>query len=246
MNILGLTGVKGSGKDTLAQYLIDVFGVKRIGFADELYQQVANEYATTVLALNRRETKESALPFLALKFCQDVRFVEVALQSITKSRALRKACLDAYQTGNVPAHASARRVKSILNAPRSPRWTLQLWGTEYRRKSKYGVDSYWLDIVAAAIAKEPTQTFVITDVRFRNEAELVKRLGGHLMRIRRPVLEEREAADRAMNGTAAHPSEVEMLTYPVPYEVVNEEGKPDSLLRGFDRLQLMPAHAKAA
>lgn len=242
---IGLLGAKGSGKDTLAAYLTADLGYERTSFAEELYRQVAATYGITVEHLSRRDTKETALPFLALKQCQDLHFVEIALQSLTGSMRLRRDCLAYAATGAMPAHASARRVKTLLNAARSPRWVMQLWGTEYRRKSKYGVDSYWLDIVAAVIAKQPHKRFVITDVRFINEAKFVEQLGGTLIRIRRLLLEEREAADRARNGTAAHPSEVELLNYPGPYEVFNTEGDPGSLKRGFDQLGLV-ASAQAA
>lgn len=236
MEAIGLLGAKGSGKDTLAAYLTDEYGYIRTSFAEELYRQVAATYDITVEQLGRRDTKETALPFLALRHCQDIRFVEVALQSLTRSAALRTAARAYAATGNMPAHAPARRVKALLNACRSPRWVMQLWGTEYRRKSKYGVDSYWLDLVAAVIAGSPQKRFVITDVRFINEAKFVEKLGGSLIRIRRPLLEALEAADRARNGTAAHPSEVELLNYAGPFEVVNLEGDPMSLKRGFDRL----------
>jgi hypothetical protein len=242
---IGLLGAKGSGKDTLAAYLVAELGYERTSFAEELYRQVAATYGITVEHLSRRDTKETALPFLALKHCQDLQFVEIALQSLTGSARLRQACLAYAATGTVPAHAPARRVKALLHAGRSPRWVMQLWGTEYRRKSKYGVDSYWLDIVAQVIAAHPHQRFVITDVRFINEAKFVEQLGGVLIRIRRLLLEEREAADRARNGTAAHPSEVELLNYAGPLEVFNTEGDPSSLKRGFDQLGLALA-AKAA
>jgi hypothetical protein len=236
MKVIGLLGAKGSGKDTLAADLHTAYGYLRTSFAEELYRQVAATYRITVEQLANRETKETALPFLALKHCQDKQFIEVALQSLTRSNALRKACLTYATTGSMPAHSSARRVHALLNAGRSPRWVMQLWGTEYRRKSKYGVDAYWLDLVAAVIAASPHQRFVITDVRFINEAKFVEKLGGALIRIRRPQLEAREAADRARNGTAAHPSEVELLNYPGPFEIHNIEGEPLSLKHGFDRL----------
>lgn len=236
MKEIGLLGAKGAGKDTLAAYLIAEHGYERISFAEELYRQAAEAFNITVEVLGHRDTKETALPFLALRHCRDVRFVEVALQTLTTSQRLRRACLAYVSTGKMPAHASARRVKTLLNQGRSPRWTMQLWGTEYRRKSKYGVDSYWLDIVAATISANPHKRFVITDVRFINEARFVERLGGLLIRVRRLQLEAREAADRARNGTAAHPSEVELLNYQGPLEVFNTEGDPSSLKRGFDLL----------
>lgn len=245
MKVIGLLGAKGSGKDTLAAYLTDENGYVRTSFAEELYRQVAATYSITVEHLSRRETKETALPFLALKHCQDIRFTEVALQSLTRSKRLRKACLAYVVTGAMPAHVAARRVKELLNTSRSPRWVMQLWGTEYRRKSKYGVDAYWLNRVAAVIASQPQQRFVITDVRFINEAKFVELMGGALIRIRRPLLEAREAADRARNGTAAHPSEVELLNYAGPFEVLNVEGNPMSLKDGFDQLGF-EGFAKAA
>ncbi len=245
MKLLGLLGVKGSGKDTMAKYLIEQVGYVRIGFADELYKQVAQAYSTTVETLNRRETKESALPFLTLAHCKDLHFVEVAIGQLTHSTALRKAALAYASSGVMPAHAPSRRVKQLLKAARSPRWTLQLWGTEYRRRSKFGVDSYWLDIVAAIVKANPQQLYVITDVRFINEARFVEALGGALMRIRRLMLEEREAAERARKGTAAHPSEVELLDYKVDHEVVNQEGQPDSLMRAFQLLGLVPLRKAA-
>ena len=54
---------------------------------------------------------------------------------------------------------------------------LQWWGADFRRH--YKGESYWLDKMLARMetitAKE---VLVITDVRYPNEAELVKRAGG--------------------------------------------------------------------
>ena len=38
--ILGLTGVRGSGKDTLADHLVDRYGFRRIAFADPVREKV--------------------------------------------------------------------------------------------------------------------------------------------------------------------------------------------------------------
>ena len=38
--ILGLTGVRGSGKDTLADHLVDHYGFRRIAFADPVREKV--------------------------------------------------------------------------------------------------------------------------------------------------------------------------------------------------------------
>ena len=208
--IVGMMGLRGSGKDTTARYLIEQNYV-RMGFADALYQEIAQAFGVTVEFLGNRDTKESDLPELSLARCQDAGFVKEVLK------------LAGY---------SYKRRKEML-APRSPRFILQLWGTEYRRRGENGRDSYWLDIVRAAIDASPDRSFVITDVRFNNEADFIEAIGGILVRVRRPELEAREAADRKKNGRAAHPSETELLTRKVNHELFNLEGQPEALRHGI-------------
>lgn len=205
--LIGLLGVKGAGKDTAATLLVHRLGFVRIGFADALYREVAEAFGVSIEFLSRRETKESPLPELALERCRNPDFIEVARASGT-----------------------------VLQA-RSPRWILQVWGTEYRRRSRFGWDSYWLDQVAARIDAHPEQRFVVTDVRFSNEATFVEQRNGLLLRIRRPVLEDLEAQARAAGDpTALHPSATQLLDRDVGAEAVNEEGDPESLLRGLTRI----------
>lgn len=207
--VVGLLGVKGSGKDTCAQYLIDMAGFRRIGFADALYQEVADAFGVTVAFLGNRNTKETPLAELALNQCNDKGFKQCVAEEM------------GWQ-GVTPA---------LLAQPQSPRFVLQLWGTEYRRRR--GVDSYWLDQVAVAIEAHPLDSFVVTDVRFLNEFNFIGQRGGMRVRIRRPELEAREAAERAKNGRAAHPSETELLGEAADVEIFNIEGRPESLRDGI-------------
>jgi hypothetical protein len=67
----------------------------------------------------------------------------------------------------------------------SYRKLLQLWGTEYRRKQD---PDYWVKRLESKLAG--LEKAVIDDVRFPNEVELIKRLGGKVIRIDRPQLAE--------------------------------------------------------
>ena len=126
---------------------------------------------------------------------------------------------------------------AALEAPRSPRWTLQLWGTEYRRRGVYGRDSYWIDLVASRIQRESGARFVVTDVRTYGEARYIEDIGGVLVRIRRPELEARESAAREKGVlTALHDSETELLGYPVRLEILNREGEPQNVLEELSPL----------
>lgn len=61
---------------------------------------------------------------------------------------------------------------------------LQWWGTEYRRAQN---PDYWVDKLAERISHNSSenQVFVITDVRFENEANYVRNNGGVMVRMRR-------------------------------------------------------------
>lgn len=67
--------------------------------------------------------------------------------------------------------------------PTSPRMRrlLQLWGTDWRRKQDR---DYWTKAEARTVPEHGR--FFYTDVRFPNEVELVRSLGGLLYRIDRP------------------------------------------------------------
>ncbi|MHB1642041.1 MAG: deoxynucleotide monophosphate kinase family protein [Acidithiobacillus sp.] len=68
----------------------------------------------------------------------------------------------------------------------SPRQILQWWGTEYRRAQR---EPYWIDKVRDRILSNGSLGWVITDVRFQNEADLVQELGGQLGLVLRPGIE---------------------------------------------------------
>lgn len=228
--VIGMVGAKGSGKDTCAAVLVKELGFKRVAFADKLYKEAADAYGVSVAFLGNRDTKETDLAALSLERCTNLHFVEVALETAVTSKPVRASALSVLSGNGYLPHVSRRRARQALKAARSPRWVLQLWGTEYRRKSKYGWDSYWLDVIRALVNAEPEANFVITDVRFNNEGDYVElELGGVLYRTRRPALEAREAAERAAKGRAAHPSETEMLNRKVSVELVNREGMLDEL-----------------
>ena len=94
---------------------------------------------------------------------------------------------------------------------RSPRQILQWWG-DYRRAQdrKYFVDATTLAIV------DCLDDVVITDVRFPNEAALVRQLGGQLWQIRRPGYEA---------GGTGHASDTD-----------GSEFRPDVVLENFGGL----------
>jgi hypothetical protein len=64
------------------------------------------------------------------------------------------------------------------------RLILQGWGTDYRRKM-FGED-YWTRKWLQRIKESPAMVVVTPDVRFFNEAQLIRALGGYVFKVVRP------------------------------------------------------------
>lgn len=204
--IIGLMGAKGAGKDTAARFLMDERGYARTGFADALYKEAATAFGLSVAFLNNRSTKETDLPELALAHCNVTPYVE---------------CVACHANHGV-------LTLDYLEQPRSPRFILQYWGTEFRRLGYPGVyegfNDYWLNLVDTILRESPEVSYVITDVRFPNEYNFVREQGGRVGRIRWPELEAREKVSRGQKGSAAHSSETSLLDHSADIEFFNGDG----------------------
>lgn len=214
--IIGLTGARGAGKDTVAKMLASELFV-RTAFADALYIEVAKAYGVPVDLLQYRSTKETPLMALALERCADLGFV--ARMRDVFAQELAECAKHAWLPESLDFFAAIRQDEVLaqwMAEPRSPRFILQYWGTEYRRE--VSGDSYWRDQVSSQLQTRPDEKFVVTDVRFPDEANLLRSMGGAIIRVTRPELAyEDQTADK-------HPSELAMLDYPCDGELVNREG----------------------
>lgn len=127
MNHIGLAGPLRVGKDTVADYLVANHGFLKYSFSDALYREVRDAYALADQTILRSaETKELPTERLALKECDNEEF--------------RRACANAEFGERIDLGPA--EYASFLTAPRSPRWVLQRWGTEYRRAQN---PDYWVD-----------------------------------------------------------------------------------------------------
>lgn len=67
-----------------------------------------------------------------------------------------------------------------LNMNITPRWILQYWGTEVCRVGFH--EDIWISSIENKL-RNTSQSVVISDCRFTNELETIKRLGGHTIRV---------------------------------------------------------------
>jgi hypothetical protein len=68
------------------------------------------------------------------------------------------------------------------------RLLLQFWGTEFKRGMVS--DTYWVDMLRDWILEHCTSTqeiVLVPDIRFPNEVAMIRKLGGVVIKVRRPI-----------------------------------------------------------
>jgi len=79
----------------------------------------------------------------------------------------------------------------IPNLGVSARHCLQTLGTEWGRNLIS--DSIWIDITRHRIEESDANVFIIDDVRFDNEAEMIRDMGGEVWKLSRSGVNENDA-----------------------------------------------------
>lgn len=106
----------------------------------------------------------------------------------------------------------------------TPRWALQNFGTE-ACMPVFGKD-IWIKSLERQVVGDPLgRDWVITDVRFPAEAEIIKEWGGKVVRIDRP--------NREKIKTSGHVSEVALNEYEDWDHVLDNSGNFSELYRGI-------------
>ncbi|MDD3759156.1 MAG: hypothetical protein PHN76_13500 [Advenella sp.] len=167
--VIGLAGRARAGKNTVAEILQSIdSGFCQCAFADALRVEVIDAFRVSSDLFNNDDLKERKDLALAIVRCDDVEFID------------RMTALG-----------------HNLIAPRTPREIMQLWGTEYRRNQ----DSYyWIDRLSAFIheqIKSGARKFVVTDVRFEDEAQFIKQMNGSVWLIQRNQSDSKPAGHKS-------------------------------------------------
>lgn len=139
--LISVSGLIGSGKDTIADYLVNSHGFLRESWAGTLKDAVAAVFGWDRILLEGKTSE---------------------------SRKWRE----------VPDEWWSSR----LGVDVTPRRVLQVWGTEVCRNSYH--DDIWIASLENKLRKT-NDNVVISDSRFPNELDSVKRIGGITIRVMR-------------------------------------------------------------
>lgn len=179
--IIGFTGKKGSGKDTCAAALTSI-GVQQVAFADQL-----KGICMEIFGLSRSQVYGT----LEQKETVDSRW------GLSPREILQKFGTEVGRDGNFDTFRP--HVPSIV--------LYQAFKTRGLAPGK----NIWVDYVLGKIMESTAHEWAITDCRFLNEAEAIKKAGGYILKV-----------ERAGHGTGAHETHAS--------EMEQEKIVPDYLL----------------
>ena len=164
--IIGICGLIGSGKGTVADILVENHGFEKLSFADKLKDGVA-----TVFGWDRD-----------------------LLEGDTDRSRIWREKEDTFWT---------KETGQLV----TPRLVLQLFGTDCMRNGFD--DSIWVSLVKQRIVDNPDNNWVIADVRFPNEMDMIQEIGGQVWQARRGDLPSWfvDCRDNNVKPKDVHPSE---------------------------------------
>jgi len=164
--IIGVCGLIGSGKGTVADCLVEHHGFQKLSFADSLKDGVAAMFD----------------------------WPRHLLEGDTEESRTWREQEDTFWTRE-------------MGYAVTPRFVLQKVGTECMRQGLF--DGIWVSRTKQIIQQHPKQNFVIPDVRFPNEIEMIQSQGGSVWRVQRGELPQwaEELVNNGIEPQDVHPSE---------------------------------------
>ena len=225
MKIIGICGRAGSGKDTLAEYLKTNYGYVQVALADPMKRFVKDvfHYRGQQLWGPSQFRNEKAVPDWVAVTDRFLSFYKPFLASLGYEVSPTTDPTLLHEQAFFRWLMRFREfAENRAEGKTSPRIVLQSLGTEWGRNSTDNPDmwvNYALNNVLPAVV-QPHYTYqqgvgvevhagppgiVISDVRFRNEIEAIKRAGGKIIRVQRKELD-----DVGEPGITNHQSEAEM------------------------------------
>lgn len=209
------------GKDFAAAHLAELKfrGLERkpqiIKFADDLYKEAYNE--------------GNVIPLL-----QVIDYGFKTFMSI-KGTGADGEQIRIYKPNEIPSIAEfmeIRKIKQYVKMEGKDSEFLQIWGTEVRRKL-WG-ENYWVDKAEQALQKIRTEGngthFVfITDTRFYNEVNLIKKWSGYYTDVIR--LNEDGSRYYADDRDRYHQSEAELDGYKSDFQIIAKTGDLETLYK---------------
>tara|TARA_R110000737_G_scaffold64874_2_gene92605 strand:+ start:919 stop:1599 length:681 start_codon:yes stop_codon:yes gene_type:complete len=219
-NLIGISGKIGSGKDTVGNII------------QMLTQGIDSNTQITEYV---NGTNITGFDYQIKKFADTIKDIACMLIGCTRAQ-LEDQEFKQKELGEewwycvaddgsyIPYEQNLHKNKVVNLVKLTPRKLLQLLGTECGRQIIH--PNIWVNSLFADYKKD--SNWIITDVRFTNEAQTIKDRGGIMIRINRPLYRLDDQ----------HPSETALDNYNFDY-VIENEGNIDELVQKIKQLKLV-------
>lgn len=227
--IIGLSGKISSGKDTVGKIIQSITQGDRLEKVAEIVQ---NDWVGSepVYEIRKFAAKLKQVASLLTGIpVEDFERQEVKDRVLGEEWGISEIELDYTQTPNVSVTDTVRMM--------TVRELLQRVGTEAMRDNVH--EDVWVNALFAdykptynikhSITVDTAPNWIITDVRFPNEADAIKKRGGLVVRVERYNL---DGSDYGWGNPASdHPSETSLDDYDFDYRILNNGTIDDLVLR---------------
>lgn len=163
----------------------------------------------------RRRTGKDTATVMALRRLQQLNY---QCRHDRFARTLKDVCRTAFGFSNEQIDGDLKEVVDDFWGV-TPRWAQQIVGTECFRNNV--CEDFWVKTLVRRAMREPETSVVISDVRFPNEVQAIKDLGGFAVACQRKL-----SSDPSIDQ---HPSETSLDGYANWDFYLNNNGTLDDL-----------------
>ena len=197
VKIIGISGRKQSGKNTVANYIIgDILKSHEM-----IKDFVINNNGELEIKTSDASGHVGWGVFNVLRHDEEfISYAENHLWPYVKiyhfADYLKKICIDLFDLTPKQVYGTDADKNTDTPYDMTAREFLQYFGTDVMRKIK---DTVWVDCTIKSIENQQSKIALIPDVRFPNEVDAIHRAGGTVVRLTRDVYKSDHNCETALD-----------------------------------------------
>lgn len=195
--IIGISGKKQSGKNTVANYIngcilksknmIQDFDITNNGELEILTSNINGDAGWGIFDVTRKD--ENFLNYAEIELWPYIKLYHFA-------DYLKHICVELFDLSPKQVYGTDTDKNTDTPYGMTAREFLQYFGTNVMRKIK---DTVWVDYTIKTIKSEKSSLAIIPDVRFPNEVRAIKDAGGIVIRLRRDIHNSQHECEKALD-----------------------------------------------
>lgn len=197
MKIIGISGRKQSGKNTVANFINGQI-LKHKNMINDFI--ISDDGSLKIETVNQNGNKDWGIFDVTRKDETYVEYAERELWPYIKvyhfADYLKKMCVDLFDLTPQQVYGTDEDKNTPTPYGMTSREFLQHLGTNVMRQIK---DTIWVDYTIKTILQEQSEIAIIPDVRFPNEIHEIKKHGGIVIRLYRNVFDSDHECESALD-----------------------------------------------